>query len=187
MSNSFSSPARVADSLQQSSPFLNMQAPTEDRYAALGSSSKPRQQPSTTPPDQGTDGLPGHTKTYRLRKCTHGLPRRSRENGVPIYAQNAQGRRLRPRGIQWSPFRAKGNDGNALRPYDKLRRPLSVHVVLPGHPGFCNWCPGHVVAYGTSPLLASWLDVSKGIYINLLTVAYSVYHNLCNFRFEIRR
>lgn len=35
MSNSFSSPARTAASLQQSSPFLNMQAPTEDRYAAL--------------------------------------------------------------------------------------------------------------------------------------------------------
>lgn len=35
MSNSFSSPARAAVSLQQSSPFLNAQAPTEDRYAAL--------------------------------------------------------------------------------------------------------------------------------------------------------
>jgi len=35
MSNSFPSPARAAGSLQQSSPFLNVQAPTEDRYAAL--------------------------------------------------------------------------------------------------------------------------------------------------------
>jgi hypothetical protein len=35
MSSSFSSPARAAGSLQQSSPFLNTQPPTEDRYAAL--------------------------------------------------------------------------------------------------------------------------------------------------------
>ena len=35
LSDSFLSPARAAGSLQQSSPFLNMQTPTEDRYAAL--------------------------------------------------------------------------------------------------------------------------------------------------------
>jgi hypothetical protein len=35
MSSSFSSPARAPGTLQQSSPFLNTQPPTEDRYAAL--------------------------------------------------------------------------------------------------------------------------------------------------------